>query len=59
VTGYPVTTILFCAVCGFLIYSSVAYKPKIAAAALGIALLGLPLYWLGSRQPASPTTIQK
>lgn len=45
VTGYPVTTIIFCAVCVFLIYGAVVYKPWIAAAALGILLLGLPIYF--------------
>ena len=49
VTGYPVTTIIFCAVCVFLIYSAVDYKPQVASAALGILLLGLPIYWLSSR----------
>jgi amino acid transporter len=51
VTGYPVTTIIFCAVCGFLIYSAVTYKPQIAACALAILLLGLPIYWISSRRP--------
>lgn len=46
VTGYPFTTILFCCVCAFLIYSAVAYKPEVAAVACGILLLGLPLYRL-------------
>jgi hypothetical protein len=50
VTGYPFPTLIFCAVCGYLIYSSVTYKPIIALAALDIALLGLPLYWLSKRQ---------
>jgi len=45
VTAYPVPPLLFCGVCGFLIYSAVTYKPKIALAALAILLLGLPVYW--------------
>ena len=56
VTGYPFTTLVFCAVCGFLIYSSVAYKPWIAAAALVICLLGLPIYWASSRGIRSPAS---
>jgi basic amino acid/polyamine antiporter, APA family len=47
--GYPVTTLLFAAVCVFLAHSAVAYKPRVALAALGILLLGLPLYWWSSR----------
>jgi len=56
VTGYPFTTLTFCAVCVLLIYSSVTYaagvysedttKLSIALVALGLLVLGLPLYWL-------------
>ncbi|MHB1038208.1 MAG: APC family permease [Pirellulales bacterium] len=49
VTGYPVTTLVFCAVCVFLIYGAVKYKPGISAAAIGVMLLGLPIYWLTDR----------
>jgi amino acid transporter len=49
VLGYPVTTILFCGVCGFLIYSAVVYKPWIAFGALAIFLLGLPIYAIDRR----------
>jgi APA family basic amino acid/polyamine antiporter len=49
VAAYPLPTLLFSAVCGFLIYSAVTYKPWIALAALGICLLGLPIYWAGRR----------
>lgn len=49
VTGYPVTTLVFCAACAFLAYSAVRYKPLIALSACGIMLLGLPLYWITSR----------
>jgi len=56
VTGYPVTTILFCAVCAFLIYSAVIYKPWIAAASCIILPLGLPIYWLSKRSEATGNT---
>jgi amino acid transporter len=49
VTGYPVTTLIFCAVCAFLIYGAVVYKPVIAAATVAILAAGLPIYWLGRR----------
>jgi amino acid transporter len=45
VTGYPVTTLIFCAVCAFLIYSAITYKPQVAIASVVILLLGLPVYW--------------
>ncbi|MCX5670124.1 MAG: amino acid permease [Planctomycetota bacterium] len=53
VTGYPIPTLLFCAVCAFLIYSAVAYKPWVAAAAGAILLLGLPIYRLSTRWAAA------
>jgi basic amino acid/polyamine antiporter, APA family len=43
---YPLTTFIFCAVCAFLIYSAVTYLPRIAAIAAGVALVGLPIYWV-------------
>ena len=52
VTAYPLPTLVFSAVCGYLIYSAVAYRPVIAAIALGILLAGLPVYWITSRQAA-------
>ncbi|MFH1919965.1 MAG: amino acid permease [Planctomycetota bacterium] len=54
VTGFPVPTIIFCAVCAFLIYSAVVYKPWIAVTSCVILLLGLPIYWLTSGRPAQP-----
>jgi len=50
VWGYPATTLLFCAVCGVLIYSAVTYNPPVAIAAGAIALLGLPIYWCSTRR---------
>jgi amino acid transporter len=52
VTGYPVTTLIFCAFCGFLIYGAVTYRPWIALASVGVILLGLPLYKLSVHQRA-------
>ena len=53
-TGYPVTTLIFAAVCGFLIYSGVTYaiyvkeKPWIVLVPFAIMLAGLPLYALSN-----------
>jgi len=49
VTGYPIPTILFSVVCAYLIYRAVIYKPEISLVSLGIALAGLPIYWLTMR----------
>jgi amino acid transporter len=48
-TGYPVTTVVFCLVCIFLIVAAVQYKPLIAVAAGLLILLGVPAYWLSDR----------
>jgi basic amino acid/polyamine antiporter, APA family len=49
VTFFPLPTILFCAACTVFIHGAVIYKPWIAAGALAIGMLGLPLYWLSNR----------
>ena len=46
VTGYPYTTLIFCAVCAYLIYSAVTYKPTTAVIAGCILLAGVPIYRL-------------
>jgi len=48
-TGYPVTTVVFCTVCGFLIVSAVDYRPMMALASLAVILLGVPAFWLSER----------
>lgn len=50
VTGYPLTTLAFCATCLFLIGEAVKYRPLISAVSIAVMLLGLPLYWLTSRK---------
>ena len=57
VFGYPFTTLGFMAVCGFLIYSAVTYKPSIALIAAAICLLGLPIYWLTTPRGARPLEV--
>lgn len=59
VTGYPFTTIIFCAVCAFLIYSTVSYawnvKPRSLQVLAGVLLAGMILYRLTDRRrPAHP-----
>jgi len=48
VTGYPFTTLIFCAVCAFLIYSAVSYawneKTKSLCLLLGVLLAGMIIY---------------
>jgi amino acid transporter len=50
VTGYPVTTIVFCSCCVFMFYSCVSYalanKPIGLLMLSGVFLAGVLLYWL-------------
>jgi amino acid transporter len=50
VTGYPVTVLIFCAVCAFLIYSCVTYawafKRISFLVLLGVLSAGMIIYWL-------------
>jgi amino acid transporter len=50
VTGYPITTLIFCTVCVFLIYSTVSYawneKRGSLIMLLAILSVGVLLYWL-------------
>ncbi len=53
VTGYPFTPILFAGVCGFLIYSTLTYKPEgvgikatEALISVGLLVAGVFVYWL-------------
>ena len=54
VTGYPLPTLIFIAVCGLLIYSTVTYaiyvkeKPWIVLVPFVIMLAGVPLYALSN-----------
>ena len=53
VTLYPIPTIIFCAVCGFLIYSTVDYalgnKPWTVIIPYLIVMLGVPIYLVSAR----------
>lgn len=53
VWGYPLTPLLFTAVCLHLAWSAVVYKPTIALVALGLLVAGLPAYFV-SRQRRAP-----
>jgi basic amino acid/polyamine antiporter, APA family len=44
---YPLTPILFCAVCGYMLYSSLVYTGKGALLGVGVLLAGLPLLFFG------------
>ncbi|BDI19912.1 hypothetical protein ANSO36C_57140 [Nostoc cf. commune SO-36] len=48
---YPLTPLLFCAVCGYLLYSSLAYTGVGAVAGVLVVAAGIPvLFWNNYRQ---------
>lgn len=55
VTGFPVTTVLFCCACVLLIYKAgefayvVLDKPWIVWFPFGVMMAGLPIYWLSPK----------
>ncbi len=54
---YPLPTILFAAVCAFLIHAAVTYRPAMAAVAAGLILAGVPVQrWTERRAVARRST---
>ncbi|WP_009632330.1 APC family permease [Synechocystis sp. PCC 7509] len=47
---YPITPMLFCLVCGYLLYSSLVYTGIGAAFGVAVVVAGLPLLWRSSYQ---------
>ncbi len=56
---YPVTPILFCATCAYLLYSSLAYTGWGALVGAGVLLLGLPLLYVARRRRYGPEIIEQ
>ncbi len=46
VPWYPLLPIIFCNMCGYMLYQSIIYVKWRCLFAIGLVLLGLPLYWL-------------
>lgn len=47
---YPLTPLLFCAICAYMLWSSLAYTGVGALAGMGVLLLGVPLLMQARRQ---------
>jgi amino acid transporter len=52
VPGYPITIGIFVAMCGYMLYSSIAWTKTGALIGLAVLLAGLPVYLLFGRKPA-------
>ena len=46
---YPLPPLLFCGMCGYMLWSSVAYAGRLSLLGLMPLASGLPLYWLSRR----------
>ena len=53
VPGYPVVPVLFCALCGYMVYGAITYAPKKSLIGFLILFAGLPLYLLPKKDRAS------
>jgi amino acid transporter len=51
---YPVTPILFCLICAYLLYSSLVYTGYGALVGVAVLLLGVPLLGFASRAQRAP-----
>jgi APA family basic amino acid/polyamine antiporter len=59
VPGYPVLPLLFCAWCGYLVVGAINYEPRYSLAGLGIALAGLPFYFLPRWPTKTPAATEE
>jgi amino acid transporter len=50
---YPLIPIVFATSCSYLIWRAVLYKPEQSAVALGLILLGIPVYFFALRKNAA------
>lgn len=49
---YPLVPAIFCATCGYMVYSGVMYAEKFGLVGGGLLLLGVPLYLISGRRTA-------
>jgi amino acid transporter len=50
---YPLTPLLFCGTCAYMLYSSVAYAGTLTLFGIAPLLLGVPVYFASKRRPAA------
>jgi len=54
--GYPIVPIMFVVIAAWLLVDSVIHNTVFSVAALGLILLGLPIYFLQKKKPAEEST---
>ena len=53
VPGHPVTTVLFVAICWWVVANTIYRYPQNSLVGFGILLAGIPVYWFWSRRAAA------
>lgn len=51
---YPVLPIIFCGWCGYMVYGSIEYSPRLSLIGLGLLVAGLPFYYMPPKRRATP-----
>jgi amino acid transporter len=59
VPAYPLLPLLFCAGCGCMVIGSIIYYPWYSLAGLGIALAGLPFYFIPRWPTKAPAVTEE
>jgi amino acid transporter len=49
---FPIVPLLFCATCGYMLYSGITFAGQLGVLGAGLVLLGLPFYIFSRRSPA-------
>lgn len=50
---FPITPLIFCGVCVYMLYSSLTYARQLALLGVVPLVVGAPLYWLSRRAPSA------
>ncbi len=56
VPGHPLTTVLFVAICWWVVANTIYRYPENSLVGFGILLAGIPVYWFWSRRAAARST---
>ena len=58
VPGYPITPLIFCGMCAYMLYSAADYAGKLLIIGAIPVLLGLIFYWFAGRPGVKPSPTQ-
>jgi amino acid transporter len=58
VPGYPIVPLIFCGMCGYMLYSAAEYAGKLLVIGAIPVLMGLIFYWFAGRAVVKPSANQ-